>query len=1543
LEQPHVERERCCAAAAGRQPRVGTAAYQQMPLTGAFQSTFPVYRQRTSFGLLGDASQLTARPVEASAPCRPLRLSELFGVDEQGKITAVLKGDGTAASGEELEADAQQWASHFAQDVFNNHCTNHEHDCTETCIKYAKKKLEARQSLRSHKVPSCRFWYFRVKCIHGKKRRRRGKPLVSQPYIEETDDRNQQFRCQCRREQPFRSTSNDVCQVTDRCNVDFQFLFCAPSLPPAESPQSNGSASQPAAAVPGKDEASRPPKRRRLTQKTPACHQRPVHKRAADDSPSWFPSATSLSSSERACIRSFAASFQKAHAIGYYITKYCCKPLEVLTPLFMTMTSGIHRLEKQEQEEEEEAVAARQCITDHDGASQPVRKQRKTIEELQRRARRVTIRLACMANRCFWLSAAEVVVHILTDGDCLQSHNNMRIFTRQLQWAAQQCKRQLNHETAEEVVDHGHQKVHAVSCHVKKPGEDDERGHDVDQTDDSDVSIDKVEACTTTTNTADDYAHRGRKLWSMPYYVYRMYVHRVPRSSSGGATAPNIFRFENHYVLAKTYVQEVVLNAHVPTIDGFQCPTVQQDVEQNALLKSLLFTPWACTDPMQCGNVMNFRHFLSSRCGDASVSADVSQLAKPLFCYTFNRAWRLRRGEVHVLAARADARSRASRKWLVLADTTLLAEQKEPLKGIQVGEETKCLLRQFCSCKLHRTMPAQSMRLILAFLDLPSKWHDEQCTLAEFCAYVARDVIAHVDLAAEARVNKPKRILDDAASEHNDSDSDDANARDRNSMEFVDMGGGPDDAESFPYEDDVSPFECSSHPLRDISKTISLCFQQDDLTVMSTKSRKSLADLQLKDINDTYEGLLKGSFACESASVISGIGGFGQRHHDMVALQKQNIALARKQMSGGAADLFDDGDDDGDAFLPISSAAQPAEPAIVPLPLASRGPAAVAWQLCMDAKCTEEQIDAVALLALSLQKRFDARTDKSTIRLPVATAENNHRAVWLGGGGVGKTRTLQEVVQPLAETYFGPNGYAAAAQSNHAAQNLGNRSRTLHAANGLLMTDSLQTARLRLNPQTQKKMDRLVGDLGVDVIDEVGCVPGDLLHADALRKTYGRRLRHNIDAAIYMKPSETWGRMPVKLLSGDFYQLPPVPATASLLAPPVKQSYEHQQGRKLLMDMEYVIDFVKMQRFDDPLLVEVLEAMRTRGGKKISDEAWKALKATEIQRGASEPAQAAEINGVDPRLADARNWYECAYEWRIVSYAMHAHARLNARAAGKLLFYIPAIDAPTARMNQEDFDEMRGLPNIGATAKLPGILPIFVGMEMILTESYLPPRIVRGAPVTVVDIELHPDEPPLSGRQTIATHGCVLLLYMPKCIYVRVQGCTDVFLGTAGSGVVEAGASDLLGPSTDASQPGVRDLKGILAVLPTSRPWRFQRKDMTSAVSVSRTQCPLLPRKQCTLHGIQGTTADPGFIAHWKFPKGLKKESIWLAYYVSLSRPRGFSRLLSHGLPDRSIIEGGPPQSIGEALDELFTEKITATKAACVQARATMGWPPRRE
>ena len=91
-----------------------------------------------------------------------------------------------------------------------------------------------------------------------------------------------------------------------------------------------------------------------------------------------------------------------------------------------------------------------------------------------------------------------------------------------------------------------------------------------------------------------------------------------------------------------------------------------------------------------------------------------------------------------------------------------------------------------------------------------------------------------------------------------------------------------------------------------------------------------------------------------------------------------------------------------------------------------------------------------------------------------------------------------------------------------------------------------------------------------------------------------------------------------------------------------------------MLDMEHVVDFVQMQRFDDPLLVEILRAMHTPGGKKVSEKAWQALVGTVLVAGnASQPTTAATSGGalqpandsrpaVDPRLLEARSWYESA-------------------------------------------------------------------------------------------------------------------------------------------------------------------------------------------------------------------------------------------------------------------------------------------------------------
>ena len=124
----------------------------------------------------------------------------------------------------------------------------------------------------------------------------------------------------------------------------------------------------------------------------------------------------------------------------------------------------------------------------------------------------------------------------------------------------------------------------------------------------------------------------------------------------------------------------------------------------------------------------------------------------------------------------------------------------------------------------------------------------------------------------------------------------------------------------------------------------------------------------------------------------------------------------------------------------------------------------------------------------------------------------------------------------------------------------------------------------------------------------------------------------------------------------------------------------------------------------------------------------------------------------------------------------------------------------------------------------------------------MPPKYVRGTPGKVVGIEPHALEPPVEGRTSIVSHGVVVLHYMPQAVYVKMDDSDQVFL--------------------------TADQRGVLAVTPQARPWTFKPAAGGPAMPVSRTQLSVLPRKQGTLHGIQGKTADPGFIVHWTFPPG---------------------------------------------------------------------------
>ena len=95
-----------------------------------------------------------------------------------------------------------------------------------------------------------------------------------------------------------------------------------------------------------------------------------------------------------------------------------------------------------------------------------------------------------------------------------------------------------------------------------------------------------------------------------------------------------------------------------------------------------------------------------------------------------------------------------------------------------------------------------------------------------------------------------------------------------------------------------------------------------------------------------------------------------------------------------------------------------------------------------------------------------------------------------------------------------------------------------------------------------------------------------------------------------------------------------------------------------------------------------------------------------------------------------------------------------------------------------------------------------------------------------------------------------------------------------------------------------------------------------------------------TINTLQGMTANPGLIFHWKFPRFFSHELRWLATYVALPRAPSLAQLISVGLPDdlRKIIEGGPPEGILSRFNDMFKEKEEATHIRAAEVMRELGW-----
>ena len=376
---------------------------------------------------------------------------------------------------------------------------------------------------------------------------------------------------------------------------------------------------------------------------------------------------------------------------------------------------------------------------------------------------------------------------------------------------------------------------------------------------------------------------------------------------------------------------------------------------------------------------------------------------------------------------------------------------------------------------------------------------------------------------------------------------------------------------------------------------------------------------------------------------------------------------------------------------------------------------------------------------------------------------------------------------------------------------------------------------------------------------------------------------------------------------GDPLQCPLVPASSSLLADLENTSREHSVAEQMFADQDYACKLSTAMRFEkDPTLQRILEKMRTpgedRGHLLLTAREWKVLQSTGIEHGAS--------------LEGTEMWHQAGYPWTIVCMAHLVRSQLSTAHHKATLFLCPAKDY-IQNVEQRDLlhvrNELIKFPNMNKTGRLPGIALLHLHMRVRITVTLCP----RLAPVdttgTIVNIELEAAD---RIRMEQGAARPKMLLRRQPIVLVRLDEC-DEDIG--------------LGP-------------GIIAVSPMLTPEPFYL-DVDVPISGAQEHKPkgmkvTATRLQEPLYTLQGATADPGLIFHWRFSTKLSKEMRWLTVYTALSRVRSLEQFRSIGSMDtvKKLINDGPPSGMLSRFALLFDEKGAATDIAADKALSELGW-----
>ena len=232
-------------------------------------------------------------------------------------------------------------------------------------------------------------------------------------------------------------------------------------------------------------------------------------------------------------------------------------------------------------------------------------------------------------------------------------------------------------------------------------------------------------------------------------------------------------------------------------------------------------------------------------------------------------------------------------------------------------------------------------------------------------------------------------------------------------------------------------------------------------------------------------------------------------------------------------------------------------------------------------------------------------------------------------------------------------------------------------------------------------------------------------------------------------------------------------------------------------------------------------------------------------------------------------------------------------------------------------DALLRVPNMNSTGRLPAIASFHVQMKVRCTNTICPCQAPVDTVGTIKAIELCPGD-----RARWAQQRSTSIFVLAEMPTVLVQ--------------IDDNERDTgLGPGVIAVKAKMCEPFAVSVEIPSQG-----ESTVTVGLRVIREQVPLTIVTASTLYTLQGTTATPGLIHHFKMPNRLSRQMKWIATYMALSRVESLGQLRSIGLTDaiRDLIDEGPPEGLLTRFLELFAEKSQETEKAIKETLEELGW-----